>query len=350
MTIKSPLKLQNGLARLLGASIKGVEKEFSYMFKARKNAACPAATPKPAAIIKEAAVTPAPVVATKPVMVEKPVIIKVVVAPEPSARVEPVAPAPEKIVVAPVVEKKPVSVDRGMQGFEFKNKAEQLEVEIYTRDLRSSSRPTRAQALGEIKKLSRPLATAILMDQLSFEQDTLHIAEIINALATICDVASTPKDIFKKYAAHPDAGIRLSALRAISKYHDEETFDILTGCMKDKDAEVRRQMLNCLCWTFGERCLIYAVNALHDHHAGVRKVACQITGALKAKAAVSGLISLLSDADKEVQSAASAALKKISGEDFGFKVTGTDKEKGTAIEDWRFWWRDNQAKFTRVKA
>ncbi|MBF0123507.1 MAG: HEAT repeat domain-containing protein, partial [Candidatus Omnitrophica bacterium] len=217
-------------------------------------------------------------------------------------------------VHVPVAEKKVLSQQIGLQGIEFSSKAEQVEAEIYFRDLQSPSKRTRSQALREIKKLPRNTAASMLEQLLSIEQDTLQIIEILNASASIFEEASTPKKIFKNYARHEDVGIRLAALRSISKYHDEESFEILSSCMKDKNAGVRRQMLHCLCWSFGERCVPFAINALHDSDPGVRKAASQIVGALKINQAISGLITLLSDLDKDVQSSAAVAVKKITGE------------------------------------
>ncbi|MBF0511152.1 MAG: HEAT repeat domain-containing protein, partial [Candidatus Omnitrophica bacterium] len=235
----------------------------------------------------------------------------------------------------------------GLKDIVFANKTEEVEVEIYFRDLHSPSRLVRMQALRQIKQLSRPTAVAMLEDLLAKEHDTLQMIEVLNALASVSDEASTSKNVFKGFISHHDTGVRLAALRAISKYHDDDGFNILAACMKDKDPEVRRQALNCLCWSFSERCLLYAVNALHDSNPGVRKAAAQITGALKATHAISGLITLLADPDKDVQATAAESLKKITDEDFGYRVKGTLRDKQDAIEAWRFWWRENQTKFKR---
>ncbi|MBF0477927.1 MAG: HEAT repeat domain-containing protein [Candidatus Omnitrophica bacterium] len=343
----------NDFARFLGSTIRRVENDFKFLTLFPKRP-----LPKPVAVKKEipiAAVSvPVPVVA-KPlpsvtsvkINIPEPVIFEKTKPAVPHAEASPVA--VEKIIPLSAEEKKYISKEQGLKNITFVNKAEQVKAEIYFRDLQSSSRALRVDALREIRKLSRPTVIAILEQLLSVETDTLQIIELVNALAAVSEDTQIPKNLFRKYISHPDAGIRLAALRAISKYRDEESFNVLTTYLKDKDSEVRRQMINCLCWSFGERCLPYVIVALHDSDPIVRKAATQIAGVLKSKQAISSLITLLSDQHEEVQSGAAAALKKITKEDFDFKVTGTKREKDDAIESWRFWWRENQTQFERAK-
>ncbi|MBF0486354.1 MAG: HEAT repeat domain-containing protein [Candidatus Omnitrophica bacterium] len=349
MQTKSSSAGQNSLARFLGATVRSVEKEFNYILSPKKRVPAPPAEKLPQAKKENfletisAALMPLPsVIKPAPVVTKK-------VSEALSPRQEPLPPAPEKSAPAPVVERRIVSQSAGLAGIAFANKTEEVEAEIYFRDLQSSSKATRLQALREVKKLSQPTATALLDRLLSIEQDTLQIIEILNALAGLSPEAAGVKNTFKDFSFHKDAGIRMAALRAVSKYHDEESFNILASAMKDKNAEVRRQVLNCLCWTFGEQSIPFTVNGLHDSDAGVRKAASQIAGALKAEQAISGLISLLSDPQQDVQVAASASLKKITGEDFGFKASASKQSKQDAVEGWRFWWRENQMKFNRTK-
>ncbi|MBF0571444.1 MAG: HEAT repeat domain-containing protein [Candidatus Omnitrophica bacterium] len=339
MQTKIPSGGQNNLAHFLGAAVKGVEKEFNYLFTFGKS------MPRQS-FPKSSVSMPIPVVQPQ---APSPVIIPT--APLVATEESPLAEAPpavlERITPEPVAPKKPANRMVAMKDMAYANKTEEVEVEIYFRDLQSPSRAIRMQALRQIKKLSGATATAMLEDLLSREQDTLQIIELLNALAFISEEATTSKDVFKKFIHHQDTGIRLAALRAISKYHDDEGFNILVSFIKDKDPEVRRQILNCLCWSFGDKCVIYAVNALHDPDSGVRKAASQISGALKVPQAISGLITLLADPESDVQLTAAASLKKITGEDFGFKAKSTKRDKEDAIESWRFWWRENQTKFKR---
>ncbi|MBF0479923.1 MAG: HEAT repeat domain-containing protein [Candidatus Omnitrophica bacterium] len=359
MQTKNSVAGRNDLAHFLGSAIKRVENDFKGFSLFYPKRAPNQVAPKPPVVMvkKEVPVTQAAVKPITPLSQMVKTIIAPVSLEKPrfTPRVEPLPVVAEKISTVPVPaqvsspEKLVVSKEQGLKGINFVNKAEQVKAEIYFRDLQSSSRALRVDALREIRKLSRPTVIAILEQLLAVETDTLQIIELVNALAAVSEDTSIPKTLFRKYISHSDAGIRLAALRAISKYKDEESFNVLTTYIKDKDPEVRRQMVNCLCWSFGEKCLPSIIVALHDSDASVRKAASQIAGVLKAKQAISGLITLLSDVSEEVQASAASALKKITKEDFEFKVNGTKREKDDAIEGWRFWWRENQTQFARVK-
>lgn len=354
--------MPNDFARFLGSTVRSLEKEFKYLSPSSRPARAASA---PVAAVKPAAPKPCffknllSMPCAKPVKVAAPVIPAVAVE-APKASLPTVAPIIRHIdVVAPAAPVAPVaevaaparivSQDNVLQGVQFASKSEQVRAEIYFRDLRSSSKVQRMEALGEIKKLSRPTMIAGLRQVLASEQDALQTIEILNALGAIGAETRLPKQLFTDYLSHGDTGVRLAALRAISKYNDEEAFGYLTSLIKDKNHEVRRQILNCLCWSFSERCLPFALKSLHDIDPGVRKSAAGIVGTLRSHMAISALISLLSDPSDEVQESASAALKKITKEDFDFKVSASKKAKDDAIEGWRYWWRDHQTSFGREK-
>ena len=361
-----------GIARMLGSTVRTLEKEFRYVAPSARRPAAPSPAPavKPAAakscFFKSLLDMPCPktvqsqasvaIVEIKTPDVIMPSVTPVVPSLEPVVpvtsvlRVEPVAP------VAPVVSVRPVaaavtttSKDDLLRGIQFESKSEQVRAEIYFRDLRSSNKAQRMEAITEIKKLSRPIMIAGLRQTLSGEQDPMQIIEILNALASIGVEAQVPKQFFLGYLSNHDTGVRLAALRAVSKFSDEESFGLLSSLVKDKAPEIRRQALNCLCWTFSDRALPFAVKALHDADPDMRKAASQICGTLKSSMAVSALISLLSDPSEEVQESASQSLKKITKQDFAFKVSAPKKAKDDAIEGWRYWWRDHQTNFERVK-
>lgn len=233
-----------------------------------------------------------------------------------------------------------------LNGIAFTNKAEQLGAEIFFQDLQSLNRHNRMQAFAALKKLPVSTAAEMLERLLAREHDPCKIIETLNVLTGLNNEMRIPKRLFLTYAQHDNPLIRSVAFRAISKYRDEEAFAILSAAAKDPDAEVRRQILNCLCWNFEERCLSFALKALSDEDPRVRKTACLILGVFKAMDGISGLITLLSDPDREVQKSANLSLKKITGEDFGFKVSDARKAREDAIEHWRFWWR--QRPLTKV--
>ncbi len=228
-------------------------------------------------------------------------------------------------------------------GMDFESKLERVQAEIYVRDFDSKLTKTRDEALEQLKRLSRGTALEILKRLLKKKEDPLQVIELLNTLSDLNDDGTVEKTVFMDFLEHKNPSIKLAAMRAVSKYKDREAFSVFLSALKDEDAEIRRQALNLLCWTYGAECAPQALMLLHDVDNHVRKTAIQISGAFKLRGAISALITFLSDPAREIQKSAVESLRKITGENFGFKISGSTKDKEEAIEAWRFWWRDNQA-------
>ena len=253
--------------------------------------------------------------------------------------------SPAAELLRSVIEKKSSDEDAFFRAIKFQDKLERVRAEIYVRDFDSDQTSVRMKALDEIKRLSEPAAIGILQRLLAAKKDILQLIEILSALSGLNIEKYIEKGVFKDFLKHSNPILRLAAVRALSRYKDDEVFSMLSASLRDRDPEIRRQALNLLCWTYGDRATTAVLTLLHDADSGVKKTAMLICGSLKLKQAISALITLLSDPDREIQKRACESLKKITKEDFGFKVTGSNKSKEAAVEDWRFWWRENQMDF-----
>ena len=258
----------------------------------------------------------------------------------------------DEVIQKAEITKKPLEVtvdtDVLFEGIEFENKSERVKAEVSVKDFQSGLKDARANALEQLKKISKPAAIEILKKLLLCNEDHLRIIKILDTLSSLNDEGKLEKRIFADFLKRPDPALRRTAIRALAKYRDEESFSILSSCLEDKDAEVRRQTLNCLSWFFGVRCAPAVLKSLHDVNHRVRKTAILICGILKLRQSISALITLLSNPDKDIQKSAAASLRKITGQNFGFKVSSSEENKNAIIEDWRLWWRDNQTKFKKV--
>jgi hypothetical protein len=78
--------------------------------------------------------------------------------------------------------------------------------------------------------------------------------------------------------------------------------------------------------------------------AELRRAAALATAIREDKALIPQLIDLLDDSEADVARAAKAALKSLSGEDFGPGVKATDKERAEAVKKWRAWWEKRAEK------
>ena len=137
----------------------------------------------------------------------------------------------------------------------------------------------------------------------------------------------------RSYLAHPDAQLRLSALRVISKYADEGAFEVLSSATKDNQADIRKEALNILCHIYGQRAFPVLIHLLHDLDDDVRKAAISLCSAFEARQAVPVLITMLADDNAMIVQDVKAALLKITKET-------TDK----TAEEWNLWWMDQYGK------
>ena len=82
----------------------------------------------------------------------------------------------------------------------------------------------------------------------------------------------------------------------------------------------------------------YQLRHLEDERPLVRMKAAVYFGEQKSKEAAPHLVRLLEDEDPSVRMFSHAALKKISGKDFGYEPVFEDKESNKAsIDKWRQW-------------
>jgi hypothetical protein len=238
-----------------------------------------------------------------------------------------------------------IDIEDFFKDIEFKDELERVKADVFVKDFQSPMKDTRTKALERLKEIPRPQAVGILAKLLPGEEDPLRINEILDTLSSLDHEAKLKKRIFTDFLRHPNPILRQAALRALARYKDEESFSILSSCLEDEDAEVRRQTLNCLSWFFGDRCVPAALELLHDVSGHVRTTAAFICGAFKVPQSIPALITLLSDTEREVQKNTLASLKKITGHNFGFKITGRKRQKDAAIKKWHRWWHENYAKF-----
>ncbi len=241
-------------------------------------------------------------------------------------------------------ERRRVEMEAMFKGIRFENKMDRVKAELLVKDVLSGQRETRAAALMHFNEISRPAATGILRALLRSQEDPVLLMETMDALSRLDEDRELEKAIFMSFLRRRDPGLRQAAVRAVSKYGDEEAFSILSSCLKDDDAGVRRLALDCLSWFYRDRCGALVISALRDPDEHVRKLAILICGSLRLPGPISPLITLLSDPSGEIQDSASASLRKITGQDFDFKSGSSRKRRDAAIEDWRFWSRNNLAR------
>jgi HEAT repeat protein len=83
---------------------------------------------------------------------------------------------------------------------------------------------------------------------------------------------------------------------------------------------------------------------LRDDDAEMRRAAALAVAMKEDTTQVPRLIELLDDAEMPVSRAAYAALKSLSGKDFGPQKDASQAERATAIAAWKTWWKEKGGK------
>ncbi len=258
---------------------------------------------------------------------------------------EAVKKASQKPKIAGLTKEEATSANISLEAIEFENKLEQLRAEMIVKSFRSSPGKPQGKILEQLEKISKPAAVGILKKLLDAEKKPLRIIEILDVFSGLNEDSTVAKGIFKDFLKHPHPRLRQVAIRALAKYRDEESFSIISSCLADENAEIRRQTLNYLCWFFSDKCASAVLKSLHDVDDQVRKSAIIICGTLKLRQSTPALITLLDDSDTDMQKEAVLSLRKISGVHFGFKLAAQKRGNKAAINKWRLWWQESQVKF-----
>lgn len=182
METKSIWDFPKDVARYLGATVRCVENDINRLFPFFKGAG---RSIKQVPVFRKPVIAPS---AARPVSPVPPIRREVpqprpVVREQEQDRVAPTtasAPAP-----APIIERKPVSVEVGLRDIRFENKVEELKADIIFKDIQSPIYKVRLKAMDHLKDLSKPTAIKIVKSLLSGEQDNVKIVEMLNALVGI---------------------------------------------------------------------------------------------------------------------------------------------------------------------
>ena len=83
---------------------------------------------------------------------------------------------------------------------------------------------------------------------------------------------------------------------------------------------------------------------LKDDDGELRRAAALACAMKEDKSYIPALIPLLEDTEKTVTQAARAALKALSGKDFGPAASASQAERDEAAAKWREWWRKERSK------
>jgi hypothetical protein len=116
--------------------------------------------------------------------------------------------------------------------------------------------------------------------------------------------------------------------------------DALAGAIPHLDGDARKKAREALADRLSRMTSATLGVKLDDDNPEVRRAAALAVAMREDKAHVERLIDLLDDKEKTVSRAAYAALKELSGQDFGPATDAGREEHKKAVAAWRAWWKE----------
>jgi hypothetical protein len=150
-------------------------------------------------------------------------------------------------------------------------------------------------------------------------------------------------DLLSRAAKVRGSRLRRRALRLLGHYPGREAEAILVEALDDSDDASRRAAVEALV-ARGSLAVLPALRQdLGRREAGLRLRAIGQLDRLGRPAVLRLLLDALRDAERTVRHRAAIALRRLTGQRFGFEAAAVAKEREAAIERWMAWWHAEHA-------
>jgi hypothetical protein len=130
--------------------------------------------------------------------------------------------------------------------------------------------------------------------------------------------------------------------RILERLRDEkgaEFSDALVKVIPQLNGDVQRKARDCLAERLARMTAATLHAKLRDSHVEYRRAAALACAVKEDRTLIADLISALDDKEILVVRAVSAALRSLTGEDFGPAASATREERAKAIAAWKAWWK-----------
>jgi hypothetical protein len=132
---------------------------------------------------------------------------------------------------------------------------------------------------------------------------------------------------------------RAAALERLRQTKGVDYTEALVGAIPRLEGGLKRKAREALAERLARMKATTLRTYLKDEEAELRRAAALACASKESKELIPDLIGLLSDPEPAVERAAHAALKDLSGKDFGPAAAATRAERARAAAEWRAWWR-----------
>ncbi len=135
------------------------------------------------------------------------------------------------------------------------------------------------------------------------------------------------------------AGRQDQIIEQLRDHKGGEYTDALVRVIPHLDGDVQRKARDALAQRMARMTAATIRSRLRDGNAEMRRAAALACAIKEDKGFIADIISTLDDADARVVRAAAAALRALTGQDFGPAAQATSEERARAIAAWKAWWK-----------
>jgi S1-C subfamily serine protease len=141
-----------------------------------------------------------------------------------------------------------------------------------------------------------------------------------------------------------DATKQAGMLESLRESKGPEHTQALLEAIPKLEGEVKKKARDALADRMSRMTGATLRERLRDDNAEMRRASALAVAMKEDKTHIPRLIELLDDAEMPVSRAAYAALKSLSGKDFGPPKDASPAERATAVAAWKAWWKENGGK------
>jgi len=151
-------------------------------------------------------------------------------------------------------------------------------------------------------------------------------------------------ELYRAFLGSDDSMLMMQGVAGLNRLESAEAMAAIISVADHPDPGVRRLVANCIDWRGGHAGTDAIIRLANDSNAGVARIAIRKLGNSGNRFAFISLMSKLGSSDARIRKEAIEALRRMTGDDLGYRYSAPNEDRVKSIGKWQEYWRANQAK------
>ena len=151
-------------------------------------------------------------------------------------------------------------------------------------------------------------------------------------------------ELYRAFLGSDDSMLMMQGVAGLNRLESAEAMAAIISVADHPDPGVRRLVANCIDWRGGHAGTDAIIRLANDSNAGVARIAIRKLGNSGNRVAFISLMSKLGSSDVRIRKEAIEALRRMTGDDLGYRYFAPNEDRVKSIGKWQEYWRANQAK------